>query len=38
VDVPFFEVRDIALKSSSEFRAIEKKLLEMLYAPAVRPA
>lgn len=38
VDVPFFEVRDIGLKSSSEFRAIEKKLLEMLYAPAARPA
>ena len=38
VDVPFFEVRDIALKSSSEFRAIEKKLLEMLYAPAAKPA
>jgi NitT/TauT family transport system ATP-binding protein len=38
VDVPFFEVRDIALKSSSEFRAIEKKLLEMLYAPASQPA
>jgi NitT/TauT family transport system ATP-binding protein len=38
VDVPFFETRDIALKSSSEFRAIEKKLLEMLYAPAARPA
>jgi len=38
VDVPFFETRDIGLKSSSEFRAIEKKLLEMLYAPAARPA
>jgi NitT/TauT family transport system ATP-binding protein len=38
VDVPFFEVRDIALKSSSEFRAVEKKLLEMLYAPASQPA
>jgi NitT/TauT family transport system ATP-binding protein len=38
VDVPFFEVRDIGLKSSSEFRAIEKKLLEMLYAPASQPA
>jgi NitT/TauT family transport system ATP-binding protein len=34
VDVPFFEARDIALKSSSEFRAVEKRLLEMLYAPA----
>jgi ABC-type nitrate/sulfonate/bicarbonate transport system ATPase subunit len=38
VDVPFFETRDIKLKSSSEFRAIEKKLLEMLYAPAPKPA
>jgi NitT/TauT family transport system ATP-binding protein len=38
VDVPFFQTRDIALKSSSEFRAVEKKLLEMLYAPAPQPA
>ena len=38
VDVPFFEVRDIGLKSSSEFRAIEKTLLEMLYAPVSQPA
>jgi NitT/TauT family transport system ATP-binding protein len=38
VDVPFFETRDIKLKSSAEFRAIEKKLLEMLYAPAPKPA
>ena len=38
VDVPFFEVRDIGLKSSSEFRAIEKRLLEMLYAPVAQPA
>ncbi|HEY3381745.1 MAG TPA: ABC transporter ATP-binding protein [Vicinamibacterales bacterium] len=38
VDVPFFQVRDIALKSSNEFRAVEKKLLEMLYAPATEPA
>ncbi len=38
VDVPFFENRDIALKSSSEFRAVEKRLLEMLYAPAAQPA
>jgi NitT/TauT family transport system ATP-binding protein len=38
VEVPFFGVRDIALKSSSEFRAVEKKLLEMLYAPASQPA
>ena len=34
VDVPFFRERNIALKSSSEFRAIEKKLLGLLYAPA----
>jgi NitT/TauT family transport system ATP-binding protein len=38
VDVPFFENRDIHLKSSSEFRAVEKRLLEMLYAPAAQPA
>jgi len=37
VDVPFFGVRDIALKSSSDFRTVEKKLLEMLYAPASQP-
>ena len=35
VDVPFFEARDIALKSSPEFRAVEKKLLDMLYATAI---
>jgi len=34
VDVPFFQNRDIALKSSSEFRSVEKKLLDLLYAPA----
>ncbi len=34
VDVPFFENRDIALKSSKEFRNVEKKLLDYLYAPA----
>jgi ABC-type nitrate/sulfonate/bicarbonate transport system ATPase subunit len=33
IDVPFFRVRDIALKSASEFRAVEKKLLDLLYAP-----
>jgi len=38
VDVPFFENRDIALKSSAGFRAVEKRLLEMLYAPAPEPA
>ena len=31
VDVPVFPVRDITLKSSAEFRAIENKLLNMLY-------
>ena len=34
VDVPFFANRDIALKSAPEFRAVEKKLLDLLYAPA----
>jgi NitT/TauT family transport system ATP-binding protein len=34
VDVPFFENRDIALKSSAEFRAVEKQMLDLLYAPA----
>jgi NitT/TauT family transport system ATP-binding protein len=34
VDVPFFAERDIALKSSTEFRNVEKKLLDLLYAPA----
>ncbi len=33
VDVPFFAERDIALKSSTEFRNVEKKLLDLLYAP-----
>jgi NitT/TauT family transport system ATP-binding protein len=33
VDVPYFTHRDIDLKSSAEFRAVEKKLLDMLYAP-----
>jgi NitT/TauT family transport system ATP-binding protein len=37
VDVPYFAVRDIALRSSSEFRAIEKKVLELLYAPPPAP-
>ncbi len=31
VDVPHFPVKDITLKSSAEFRAIENKLLNMLY-------
>jgi ABC-type nitrate/sulfonate/bicarbonate transport system ATPase subunit len=34
IDVPFFANRDIALKSSADFRAIEKRLLDLLYAPA----
>jgi NitT/TauT family transport system ATP-binding protein len=33
VDVPYFTHRDIDLKSSVEFRAVEKKLLDLLYAP-----
>ncbi|MBE3072509.1 MAG: ABC transporter ATP-binding protein [Acidobacteria bacterium] len=38
VDVPFFAVRDIALKSSPEFRAVEKRLLDLLYTAATPPA
>ena len=34
IDVPFFADRDIALKSSTEFRNVEKKLLDLLYTPA----
>lgn len=34
VDVPAFPVHDIALKSAPEFRAIEKKLLDLIYAPS----
>jgi NitT/TauT family transport system ATP-binding protein len=34
VDVPFFANRDISLKSANEFRAVEKQLLDLLYAPA----
>jgi ABC-type nitrate/sulfonate/bicarbonate transport system ATPase subunit len=34
VDVPFFANRDISLKSSNPFRAVEKQLLDLLYAPA----
>ena len=34
VDVPFFANRDIALKSSAEFRNVEKKLLDLLYTPS----
>jgi NitT/TauT family transport system ATP-binding protein len=32
IDVPYFAVRDIGLKSSPEFRAVEKKLLDLVYA------
>lgn len=34
VDVPFFPNRDMALKSAPEFRAVEKRLLDLLYAPS----
>jgi NitT/TauT family transport system ATP-binding protein len=34
VDVPFFESRGISLKSSTEFRNVEKKLLDLIYAPS----
>lgn len=33
VNVPAFPVRDIALKSAAEFRAVEKQLLDLIYAP-----
>lgn len=32
VDVPVFSRRDMALKSSDEFRSVEKHLLDLLYA------
>jgi NitT/TauT family transport system ATP-binding protein len=32
VDVPFFPVRDIALQSTAEFRAVEQRLLDLMYA------
>ena len=34
IDVPFFGPRDISLKSSPEFRSVEKKLLDLLYTQA----
>jgi NitT/TauT family transport system ATP-binding protein len=34
VDVPYFPVRNIELKSAPEFRAVEKKLLDLLYTQA----
>ena len=36
VTVPYFPVRDAALKSATEFRAVEKQLLDLLYAPQPR--
>jgi ABC-type nitrate/sulfonate/bicarbonate transport system ATPase subunit len=33
VDVPYFAERNAALKSAAEFRAVEKQLLDLLYAP-----
>ena len=34
VDVPYFAVRDVALKSAPEFRAVEKQLLDLLHSPS----
>ncbi len=34
LDVPYFPVRNIELKSAPEFRAVEKKLLDLLYTQA----
>lgn len=34
VDVPPFPVHDIKLKSAPEFRAVEKQLLDLIYAPS----
>src|SRR6266496_6469276 len=33
VDVPAFPVHDMALKSATEFRTVEKQLLDLIYAP-----
>ncbi|HOG28770.1 MAG TPA: ABC transporter ATP-binding protein [Vicinamibacterales bacterium] len=38
VETPFFQNRDMALKSAPEFRAVEKRLLDMLYAPGAATA
>jgi NitT/TauT family transport system ATP-binding protein len=38
VDVPYFAVHDVALKSAPEFREVEKQLLDLLYAPAAPAA
>jgi len=34
VNVPVFGNREISVKSSSEFRAVERQLLDLLYAPS----
>ena len=34
IDVPFFTNRDMSLKSSADFRNVEKKLLDLLYTPS----
>ncbi len=34
VNVPAFANREISLKSSAEFRAVERQLLDLLYAPS----
>ncbi len=34
VDVPYFGERGMNLKTSAEFRQVEKRLLDLLYAPA----
>ena len=34
VNVPQFASREIAIKSSAEFRAVERQLLDLLYAPS----
>ncbi|MEO5761754.1 MAG: ABC transporter ATP-binding protein [Vicinamibacteria bacterium] len=34
VNVPTFEHREISLKSSADFRAVERQLLDLLYAPS----
>jgi len=34
VDVPFFAERSTALQSTTEFREVEQRLLDLLYAPA----
>jgi NitT/TauT family transport system ATP-binding protein len=37
VDVPYFAHRDINLKASAEFRAVEQQLLDLLYATPANP-